>query len=177
MDLLTEEMMDRLARESVTSELVKKLKNCSTGGTYFPPKEMVIPTGKCQPLAPDIIEMSHAGLYKSVQEMLGEVDAMFKKKNAQYGASGDALYNFRAGARMAGGSGTAQEMLSELLGYARKHLVTIQNKGLADPDLKERCIDVVVYYMIAAIIADVYATKKKLLGGAKGDGPCTRLDV
>ena len=127
------------------------------------------------------VEMSHAELYDAIKSMLGEVDAMFRKKNEQYGSTGDALYNFRAGAKMAGGTGTAHEMLDELLGYVRKHLVTIQDKGLSDPDLKERCIDVAVYHITAAVMAEKYGAKKVNINitntpGSKEDGPCTKQD-
>ena len=92
--------------------------------------------------------MSRELLHKNIQEILTEIEVLFKDKNDQY-ASNDPFHNFRQTAIRHFGRASNENMFKSLQILADKHLVTLSKEGVGDDAFEERCKDVVVYYLIA----------------------------
>lgn len=101
-------------------------------------------------------------LIKSDLEAIGK---KFTEKNQRYGESKDGLFNFTAGAALIFGEVTPDTQYRALFAYASKHLVTLSREDAltADPEFAERCLDVVVYMLIARAMHKIHLEEKAYL--------------
>lgn len=86
-----------------------------------------------------------------IKQILNDIENMFTTKNDQYGSKQkqDEFYNFRQQALRTFGNDDPESMYKILKILVDKHLVTLNKNGLDDSNFEERCIDVIVYHIIA----------------------------
>lgn len=89
-----------------------------------------------------------------VQQKLDNVLNLFEAKNAQY-STGDPFANFTTGANLLFGEADYIGKFEALKAYVAKHIAHVYNNNLAGPKVKESIQDIVVYFIIAWIMADL----------------------
>lgn len=82
-----------------------------------------------------------------LNELETEIKGLFMYKNQSYGANDDLHYNFRETARRV--LSGQKDMFKVLACYVDKHWVALCNRGLQDPEFESRCIDIIVYMVLA----------------------------
>ena len=107
--------------------------------------------------------MTREELAKFIESEVREIVELFKRKNLSYGADRDGFFNFRETAKRVwvwadGGDRGCQvipyqAMFRVLLTYIDKHYVALCNRGLHDPEVKERLRDIIVYALIGLAMA------------------------
>lgn len=87
-----------------------------------------------------------------IADICENIKKLFQAKQAQYSTAGDELANFRYGALLACGKDDYASMLTELKGYARKHIAYVEHAGIDSAKLAESLQDIAVYAMIAMVM-------------------------
>ncbi|MDW7668057.1 MAG: hypothetical protein SCJ93_04475 [Bacillota bacterium] len=98
-----------------------------------------------------------------ISQILNDIENMFTTKNDQYGSKQeqDEFYNFRQQALRTFGNDDPESMYKILKILVDKHLVTLNKNGLDDSNFEERCIDVIVYHIIAIFMHRLKNEKAK----------------
>lgn len=89
-----------------------------------------------------------------VKQKLDGVYNLFEAKNAQY-STDDPFANFTTGANLLFGEADYIGKFEALKAYVAKHIAHVYNNNLAGPKVKESIQDIVVYFIIAWIMADL----------------------
>ena len=92
-------------------------------------------------------------------EMLDNVKKKFNQKNKSYGQEEDLFYNFRRTAKrvmQAKFDSEYEDMYRTMLAYQDKHRVALANRGLDEPEFEERCLDEIVYTLLAIALHREY---------------------
>lgn len=110
--------------------------------------------------------LNRNGLRDVIGRELRVVEDLFVDKNESYGDEDDAFHNFRSTAQRIYGLQQDEvdedDMFSVLQIYADKHLVALAAGGINTAEFKERCRDIVVYYLIAIALKE-RQEKKEIL--------------
>jgi hypothetical protein len=103
--------------------------------------------------------MTRSDFYPLLDEIYEKVKEKFAGKNASYGQEQDLFYNFRQTAKrtmQAQFSSEYEDMYRVMLAYQDKHRVALANRGLDEPEFEERCIDEIVYTLLAIALHREY---------------------
>jgi hypothetical protein len=94
-----------------------------------------------------------------MEEILEKVKALFSQKNESYGQDQDLFHNFRKTAKrvmQAKFDSEYEDMYRVMLAYQDKHRVALANLGLDEPEFEERCLDEIVYTLLAIALHREY---------------------
>jgi hypothetical protein len=106
--------------------------------------------------------MTRDDFYPLMAEMLDNVKKKFNQKNKSYGQESDLFYNFRRTAKrvmQAKFDSEYEDMYRVMLAYQDKHRVALANLGLDEPEFEERCLDEIVYTLLAIALHREYEKK------------------
>ena len=106
--------------------------------------------------------MTRDDFYPLMAEMLDNVKKKFTEKNESYGQESDLFYNFRRTAKrvmQAKFDSEYEDMYRVMLAYQDKHRVALANLGLDEPEFEERCLDEIVYTLLAIALHREYEKK------------------
>ena len=106
--------------------------------------------------------MTRDDFYPLMTEMLDNVKKKFTGKNESYGQEGDLFHNFRGTAKrvmQAKFDSEYEDMYRVMLAYQDKHRVALANLGLEEPEFEERCLDEIVYTLLAIALHREYEEK------------------
>jgi hypothetical protein len=106
--------------------------------------------------------MTRDDFYPLMAEMLDNVKKKFNQKNKSYGQESDLFYNFRRTAKRVMQSrfeSEYEDMYRTMLAYQDKHRVALANLGLDEPEFEERCLDEIVYTLLAIALHREYEKK------------------
>jgi hypothetical protein len=106
--------------------------------------------------------MTRDDFYPLMAEMLDNVKKKFNQKNESYGQEGDLFHNFRKTAKRVMQSrfeSEYEDMYRVMLAYQDKHRVALANRGLDEPEFEERCLDEIVYTLLAIALHREYEKK------------------
>lgn len=126
--------------------------------------------------------MTRDDFYPLMAEILDNVKKKFNQKNKSYGQEGDLFHNFRKTAKRVMQSrfeSEYEDMYRVMLAYQDKHRVALANLGLDEPEFEERCLDEIVYTLLAIALHREYEKKAVALtvkkdGAVSGAGSCYR---
>lgn len=90
-----------------------------------------------------------------IQEELQHISELFKAKNEQYKTKSDPLANFTAGAMLRYKSAELPAQYETLKDYVGKHIAHVYNNDLDGPKVSESLQDIVVYFVIARVMAKI----------------------
>lgn len=99
-------------------------------------------------------EVEQGKLYDRVNKKLADILQLFEQKNNQY-ATKDPFANFTAGGNLLCGSGDMMGRYEALKAYVLKHIAHVYNNNLRGNKVKESINDIIVYFIIASIMADM----------------------
>lgn len=86
--------------------------------------------------------------FMTILDELGEeIKELFICKNKSYGVEDDLHHNFRETARRV--LSGQKDIFKVLACYVDKHWVALCNRGLQDPEFESRCMDIIVYMVLA----------------------------
>ena len=102
----------------------------------------------------------HIPMVLLVEEKLKNIHELFVDKNAQYSTE-DSLANFTTGAGLLYGNDNMCAKYETLKAYVAKHIAHVYNHSLTGPKVKESIGDIVVYFIIAWIMADLAAEEQE----------------
>lgn len=108
--------------------------------------------------------MTRSDFYPIMNEVLDKVKKKFTKKNESYGQEEDLFYNFRSTAErvmQARFETKYEDMYRVMLTYQDKHRVALENLGLDEPEFEERCLDEIVYTLLAIALHREYTLEKE----------------
>ena len=103
--------------------------------------------------------MTRDDFYPLINEILDKVKKKFTEKNESYGQEGDLFHNFRGTAKrvmQAKFDSEYEDMYRVMLAYQDKHRVALANLGLEEPEFEERCLDEIVYTLLAIALHREY---------------------
>ena len=103
--------------------------------------------------------MTRDDFYPIMNEVLEKVKKLFSAKNDSYGQEEDLFHNFRCTAeRVLPGQfeNGYEDMYRVMLSYQDKHRVALANLGLDEPEFEERCLDEIVYTLLAIALHREY---------------------
>jgi hypothetical protein len=106
--------------------------------------------------------MTRSEFYPIVEEVLEKVKVLFSQKNKSYGQDQDLFHNFRSTAKrvmQAKFDSEYEDMYRVMLIYQDKHRVALANLGLEEPEFEERCLDEIVYTLLAIALHREYEKK------------------
>lgn len=104
--------------------------------------------------------MDKINLQLRVENKLHDIYTLFEAKNNQY-STVDPFANFTTGANLMFGDDTIYAKYSALKAYVAKHIAHVYNNSLTGPKVKESIGDIVVYFIIAWIMADLAAEEQE----------------
>ena len=108
--------------------------------------------------------MTRDDFYPLMAEMLDKVKKKFTEKNESYGQESDLFYNFRRTAKrvmQAKFDSEYEDMYRVMLAYQDKHRVALANLGLDEPEFEERCLDEIVYTLLAIALHREYESSRR----------------
>ena len=108
--------------------------------------------------------MTRDNFYPLMAEMLDNVKKKFNQKNKSYGQEGDIFHNFRKTAKRVMQSrfeSEYEDMYRVMLAYQDKHRVALANLGLDEPEFEERCLDEIVYTLLAIALHREYESSRR----------------
>lgn len=88
-----------------------------------------------------------------IQDELQHIGNLFQTKNEQYKTTSDPLANFTAGAMLRYKKGDMPALYETLKDYVGKHIAHVYNNDLNGNKVSESLQDIVVYFLIARVIA------------------------
>lgn len=92
-----------------------------------------------------------------IQEEIQHIAELFKVKNDQYKTDDDPLANFTAGALLRYGKADMPALFETLKDYVAKHIAHVYNNDLDGPKVSESLQDIIVYFIIARVMAKLEA--------------------
>lgn len=104
--------------------------------------------------------MNKINLQLRVENKLHDIHTLFGAKNIQY-STDDPLANFTAGAKLLYNNDNMCAKYETLKAYVAKHIAHVYNHSLTGPKVKESIGDIVVYFIIAWIMADLAAEEQE----------------
>lgn len=105
-------------------------------------------------------EVEQGEIYDRVNKKLADILQLFEQKNDQY-ATSDPFANFTAGGNLLCGSGDMMGRYEALKAYVLKHIAHVYNNNLRGNKVKESINDIIVYFIIASIMADMDEDKNE----------------
>lgn len=108
--------------------------------------------------------MTRSEFYPIVEEVLEKVKVLFSQKNKSYGQDQDLFHNFRSTAKrvmQAKFDSEYEDMYRVMLAYQDKHRVALANLGLEEPEFEERCLDEIVYTLLAIALHREYESSRR----------------
>ena len=108
--------------------------------------------------------MTRDDFYPLMAEMLDNVKKKFTEKNESYGQEEDLFHNFRGTAKrvmQAKFDSEYEDMYRVMLAYQDKHRVALANLGLDEPEFEERCLDEIVYTLLAIALHREYESSRR----------------
>lgn len=88
-----------------------------------------------------------------IQEEIQHISELFNTKNEQYKTNSDPLANFTVGAALRYGKTDMSAKYEVLKDYVGKHIAHVYNNDLDGPKVSESLQDIVVYFIIARVMA------------------------
>ena len=88
-----------------------------------------------------------------IQEEIQHISELFQVKNDQYKTNDDPLANFTAGAALRYGNTDMSAKFEALKDYVGKHIAHVYNNDLDGPKVSESLQDIIVYFIIARVMA------------------------
>ena len=104
--------------------------------------------------------MDKINLQLRIENKLHDIHTLFGAKNIQY-STDDPLANFTAGAKLLYNNDNMCAKYETLKAYVAKHIAHVYNHSLVGPKVKESIVDIVVYFIIAWIMADLAAEEQE----------------
>ena len=116
----------------------------------------------CKSKERGLVTMTRADFYLIMDEIIEKIKKLFSTKNDSYGQEEDLFHNFRRTAeRVLPGQfeNEYEDMYRVMLTYQDKHRVALANRGLEEPEFEERCLDEIVYTLLAIALHREYEKK------------------